>query len=1159
MTRTTQSSTALAAANLLNDPAQALSAPRPRRTAAILAGLLLASACALRVDASPVRRIPPPRYGHVVRPLRSEDADGDKINDSLERALSQQNFALLPNAVVRPHSALASIKGQDAASSTIVDLFVCFDHVPTDTDTAALTARGFSVKNVYKHVIYAVHVVGPVPSGVQTLRDLADKVPGITAIEPNHVYKALGISNTRQIGARQSWTTYEPHNASLPLQGDPERAIAILDTGIDSTHPDLSGGTGGHKITDYEDEVSVGTAPVDYIGHGSFVAGVAAGTGQSGGIATGTGYLPMTIAAQTVPLPVDSAYANVPIDTTGFSDYANLTLNGYAPTFYPEEVPEYGFLTDASDVANIDTNVYDGDLVEGTTGTNNPTTVTVPIPPSTQEDLYAYYNSEFTADLNTVGMAIQTPYTAIGDGFNLMAGVAPTSELVSVRAGDNFGSFSEDSIITGLDFVGANASTYNIGVLNMSFGGTGVSADDNGVDTTIDTAVDSLVDQGIVCVAAAGNSRVDEAAGADATTGDSVSANIASPASATSAITVAAVGNANQITDYSSYGGTVYITDVIRNASVTTPYLQEKPDVAAPGGSYTYGTTPAHDEAITSVDSNFDDATESGSIPDVQANDYTDDIGTSFSAPHVAGSAALLEQAFTLPGAFGGLGTSGADEAYSIKALLEMTSTKPNVAGEDGTAEAAAATNTDPSVRDVDAGFGKINTDAALGAVLNTILPGGPAVTGSFGAPDTTVTTTSGGTTAVAPTVQAIAIAPEAYAANVTLTGGQPYTFTLTPGTTNGTASTYELYLYSSEYSFEDVGDLVISSGSNGDPIFPDIEFNATANADETTVVGEGTQAITYTPPDDEVDILVVKEVDVASTSTTTTTTSTNGTFGTYSVASTGYTATDLAVTVTDATTSTAIAGAEVVATGTDTGLQYNQGPTVTTTTTTGTGTTATTTTTTGLALPVPAATDLTLSTTAFGYYGATQTVTSGATAAAIALTPSHIFSTLGLQMISVPMGYSGQTIAQITLPQLDTAAVWQPTAGAYAVTPTAPADTFTPGQAYWVRLKQPTSINIQGTTETAGTVAIPLQVGWNMIGSPYATPNGLGSATVTLAAGTSESFAAANTAGVVGPLYSYDSASNVYDTLGTSDPLTPYLGYWVYAFQACSLNVSGS
>ncbi len=573
-----------------------------------------------------MRRIPPPRYGHVVRPLRSEDADGDKINDSLERALSQQNFALLPNAVVRPHSALASIKGQDAASSTIVDLFVCFDHVPTDTDTAALTARGFTVKDVYKHAIYAVHVVGPAPMGVQTLHELIAGVPGITAIQPNRILRATGLSNTRQIGARQSWTTYEPHNATLPLQGDPERAIAIMDTGIDGTHPDLSGGTGGHKITHYVDEVADDpntTSLIDYIGHGSFVAGVAAGTGQSGGIATGTGYLPMTIAAQNGIVP----YASVPIDTTGFSSDAVLTLNGYAPTFYPEEVPEYGFLTDASDVASQNTNIYENLLVDGTTGTSNPATVSVLIPTNTQEDLYAYYNGEFAADLNTVAMAIQTPYTAIGDGFNLMAGVAPASELVSIRAGNNFADFPEDAVLSGYDFVAANASTYNIGVLNMSFGFIDTAdPTDQAIDSAQDTAVDSLVDQGIVCVAAAGNERSDE-------TAVTVYPDITSPASATSAITVAAVGNMNQITDYSSYGGTVTVTDDIRNVVVTNSYTQEKPDVAAPGGSYinAAGAPPAaDDEAITSVDNNFDDATPSGTIPDVQANDYTDDIGTSF-------------------------------------------------------------------------------------------------------------------------------------------------------------------------------------------------------------------------------------------------------------------------------------------------------------------------------------------------------------------------------------------------------------------------------------------------------------------------------------------------------------------------------------------------
>ena len=1127
MTRITQSSTALKAANLLNDSSQALSASHSRRAAALLAGLLLASACALRVDASPIRRILPPRLGHIVRPLGAEDADGDKINDGLERAILQHNFTLLPNAVIQPHTALASIKGQSATSSTVVDIFVCFDHVPTNSDTAALAARGFTVKDVYTHAIYAVHVVGPTPAGVQTLRDLVSQVPGITTIEPNRTFKATGLTGTRQIGARQSWTTFEPHNVTLPLQGDPERAIAVMDTGIDGTHPDLTGGTDGHKIADYVDEVSDGTTPIDYIGHGSFVAGVAAGTGQSGGIATGTGYLPMTIATESDVIP----YSDIPIDTTGFSDTATLTLNGYAPTFYPDETDTFGFLTDGSDDATSKNEV---NLNFGTPGAIDPISVSVGIPVGTQENLYAYYQTYQPADVNTVAMAIQAPNTALGDGFNLVAGVAPASELVAIRAGDNFADFPEDAVVRGYDFVSANASLYNIGVLNLSYGLTD-SADptDEAIDSVQDTAVDSLVDQGVVCVAAAGNNRSEE-------TAKSVAQNITSPGSASSAITVAAVGNMNQITNYSSYGGTVNVNDVGRGGVVVpVSYLQQKPDVAAPGGSFTdgAGVVPiADDQAITSVDSNFDDASPSGQIPDVQANDYTDDIGTSFSAPHVAGSAALLEQALTLPGAFGGLALSGGDEAYTIKSLLEMTTTEPNVAAE---AIPQPVTNAktgffDPSARDVSAGFGKINTDAALGAVLNTILPGQAAVAGSFSSDIPTGTTTTA--TPTSQQIQTAVISPEAYAANVTLAAGRPYAFTINYGadaTTN--KALYQIYLYSSSYSFEDIGDLVISSGSNGDPIYPGT-VSATATTTVGDIFGEGTQMITYTPTADEVDILVVKQISGS---------------GSYTLASTGYTPTNLAVTVTDATTNNPVADAEVVATGTVTGLQYNQGPTVST----GTGTAATA----SVTLPVPTAPAITLSTTAFGYYGATQASAAGATAAAVALTPSHVFSTLGLQMISVPMGYSGQTIAQITLPQLDTAAVYEPSLNDYVVTPTSPADTFSPGQAYWVRLRQPTSINLQGTSPAAGTIAVPLQVGWNMIGSPYATPNSLGSATVTLASGTSESFAAANAAGVVGVLYSYDTTNNVYDPLGTSDALTPYLGYWVYAYQACSLNISGS
>ena len=56
--------------------------------------------------------------------------------------------------------------------------------------------------------------------------------------------------------------------------------IGILDTGIDPSHPDLGGGFGpSFKVTDWFDFTLGSTTPVDPIGHGTHVAGIAAGTG----------------------------------------------------------------------------------------------------------------------------------------------------------------------------------------------------------------------------------------------------------------------------------------------------------------------------------------------------------------------------------------------------------------------------------------------------------------------------------------------------------------------------------------------------------------------------------------------------------------------------------------------------------------------------------------------------------------------------------------------------------------------------------------------------------------------------------------------------------------------------------------------------------------
>lgn len=93
-----------------------------------------------------------------------------------------------------------------------------------------------------------------------------------------------------QVGARTYvWDT-------LGLQGDPNSTIAILDTGIDGSHPDFAPGYGDQnfakKIVGWNDQVTSTTSPVDDNGHGSYTSGLAAGDGffsvDSTGNATAT-------------------------------------------------------------------------------------------------------------------------------------------------------------------------------------------------------------------------------------------------------------------------------------------------------------------------------------------------------------------------------------------------------------------------------------------------------------------------------------------------------------------------------------------------------------------------------------------------------------------------------------------------------------------------------------------------------------------------------------------------------------------------------------------------------------------------------------------------------------------------------------------------------
>ncbi|KAK6524452.1 Secreted subtilisin-like serine protease sub4 [Arthrobotrys megalospora] len=151
-------------------------------------------------------------------------------------------------------------------------------------------------------------------------------------------------------------------------------------------------------------------------------------------------------------------------------------------------------------------------------------------------------------------------------------GVAKYAWIKAVKVIGDDGKGQDSYTLAGLDYISKNAKPGK-SVVNMSIGGSKSQA--------VNDAITALYRKGIVVVAAAGNENED--------------AGLSSPASATNAITVAAIDDTDTRADFSNYGRVV--------------------DVFAPGVN------------VLSLGIDSDTATK-----------Y--DNGTSMAAPHVAGLAA---------------------------------------------------------------------------------------------------------------------------------------------------------------------------------------------------------------------------------------------------------------------------------------------------------------------------------------------------------------------------------------------------------------------------------------------------------------------------------------------------------------------------------------
>ncbi len=410
----------------------------------------------------------------------------------------------------------------DLGKNNTYNVIVTLKRINAET-LKLLKQKAIKVSAVYHSALNAIYISNITLNEIYVIKNLLKK--NLILIEPNFKRSLLMDKATKIIGIRDYLWPFL-NKITEPV------TVAIIDTGIDVNHKDLS-----NKLVYWEDLVEGYNHPVDFNGHGTMVSSIIAGSGAS----SSNGIINITTYGKLRGYSMEVFSLDVPFNQNVSFHLDIKTKTTVSPTFKLVAENEENYRSTLKFHANETKKMY---LKKG------------------------YYKLYLSSDVMGYYRLIINLNKTI-DKNPPTKGVNNKLKLAVFKIFKGNSSITYDNVIlAALDKVAELADKLKIVAINLSLGGYVPSL-------SLDYAINNLAKKGIVTVVAAGNSYL-----ALANSGVT-ERQIGSPATAAYAITVGGVNDYLGIAIYSSRGGSY--TD-----GPNLPYI--KPDIVAPSGGLIYGS-----------------------------------------------------------------------------------------------------------------------------------------------------------------------------------------------------------------------------------------------------------------------------------------------------------------------------------------------------------------------------------------------------------------------------------------------------------------------------------------------------------------------------------------------------------------------------------------